>query len=116
MKKQRLITGKEIGDIIKRRRRELGISQQALADELGVSYQQVQRYEAGTNKLYVDNLQQIGAFLQMPIAQFFEGLPDPRPSVPVTNDELKFLKAYRQVKDKGDRALLQRVAKRLASQ
>lgn len=51
MQKKKIKMSKEIGEKIKRRRKELGISQESLAEILGVTYQQVQRYENGTNKL-----------------------------------------------------------------
>ena len=49
MQKKKIKTSREIGEKIKRRRRKLGISQEELAETLGVTYQQVQRYENGTN-------------------------------------------------------------------
>ena len=54
---------KEIGERIKKRRIELGISQEKLAVALGVTYQQVQRYENGTNRLNVENIQLIADIL-----------------------------------------------------
>lgn len=67
-----IITSKEIGETIRNRRKELGISQERLAELLGVSYQQIQRYENGTNKLNVENLQMIDNILSMPVSQFFK--------------------------------------------
>lgn len=112
MKKRRIISGKEIGSVIKKRRRELGISQQSLADEIGVTYQQIQRYESGSNKLNVDNLQAIAGILQMPVTQFFEGL-EPVLSIPVSPDELILLKIYRSIgiKDKISKQFVIKAAK-----
>ena len=110
MKKRRVISGKEIGGIIKKRRRDLGISQQSLADELGITYQQVQRYENGSNKLNIDNLQVIAGILQIPVTTFFEGITESIPSIPVTAEELKLLKVYRGIKDKAARGLVSKVA------
>jgi len=109
MKRRRIITGKELGGIIKKRRKDLGLSQEKLAEELGVTYQQVQRYENGSNKLNVDNLQVIAGILQIPVTTFFEGL-EPELSVPVSPEELKLLKMYRDMKADG-RKLLFNVAK-----
>lgn len=86
------------------------MSQEALAEELGVTYQQVQRYENGTNKLNVDNLQAIAMILHMPVTQFFEGL-EPELAVPVSQEELKLLKTYRDIKSKDGRSLVTQVAK-----
>ena len=72
MQKKKIKTSREIGEKIKRRRRDLGISQESLAEILGVTYQQVQRYENGTNKLNVENIQVIANALSVPLSYFFE--------------------------------------------
>lgn len=64
-------SGKLIGAGIKARRKELGLSQEKLAEALGVSYQQVQRYENGTNLLSTDKLQIIAKVLEVPVSYFF---------------------------------------------
>ena len=63
-------TSKDIGGLIKKRRKELGISQEGLAETLGVTYQQVQRYENGTNRLNVENIQLIAKALSVPVTLF----------------------------------------------
>ena len=65
-------SGKLIGAGIKARRKELGLSQEKLAEALGVSYQQVQRYENGTNLLSTDKLQIIAKVLEVPVGYFFK--------------------------------------------
>src|SRR5574341_1903042 len=70
-KKGVYITSNEIGSLIKKRRSELGISQEELAAALGVTYQQVQRYEGGQNKLNVENIQQVAGALSVPVSYFF---------------------------------------------
>lgn len=65
-------SGKAIGLRIKDRRKELGISQEKLAEALNVSYQQVQRYENGTNMLNTEKLQFIAEFLDVRVSYFFE--------------------------------------------
>ena len=72
MQKRKIKTSREIGEKIKSRRRELGISQEKLAEILGVTYQQVQRYENGMNKLNVENIQVIADALSVPVSYFFE--------------------------------------------
>jgi len=57
------------------RRMMLGMSQTALGDALGITFQQVQKYEKGTNRISASRLQQACDILQVPIAFFFEGLP-----------------------------------------
>lgn len=51
------------------------MSQTTLADALGITFQQVQKYEKGTNRVGASRLQHIASFLSVPIAYFFEGMP-----------------------------------------
>src|SRR5437016_8713665 len=57
------------------RRKMLGMSQEKLGDGLGLSFQQVQKYEKGTNRVGASRLQHIAHILQVPVPFFFEGLP-----------------------------------------
>jgi transcriptional regulator with XRE-family HTH domain len=66
-----------VGDRIRRRRRALGISQDRLGEQLGLTFQQVQKYERGANRVSASKLYQIARALQASIPYFFEGLPDP---------------------------------------
>lgn len=65
---------RRIGERVRARRNEIGMSQQALADRLGVTFQQVQKYEGGVNRIAASRLLDIAAVLEMPVADFFEGL------------------------------------------
>ena len=58
------------------RRMMLSMSQEKLGDALGLTFQQVQKYEKGTNRIGASRLQQISNILQVPVAFFFEGAPD----------------------------------------
>jgi transcriptional regulator with XRE-family HTH domain len=58
------------------RRKMLAMSQTELGDALGITYQQVQKNERGTNRIGASRLQQISHILQVPIAFFFEGAPN----------------------------------------
>lgn len=66
------MTGEIVGARIKKRRTELKISQNKLAEALAVSYQQVQRYENGSNLLDTDKLHKIAEVLGVPVGYFFE--------------------------------------------
>jgi len=57
------------------RRMMLGMSQEKLGDALELTFQQVQKYEKGTNRIGASRLQQISQILQVPVAFFFEGAP-----------------------------------------
>ena len=66
---------RHVGARIRMRRLMLGLSQQKLADALGLTFQQVQKYENGTNKVGAGRLQQMSRTLQVEPAFFFEGAP-----------------------------------------
>jgi len=66
---------RHVGLAIRARRRALGMSQQALARRLGVSFQQVQKYERGSNRVSASRLHAIAAVLETGVAAFFAGLP-----------------------------------------
>jgi len=53
----------------------VAMSQEKLGDALGVTFQQVQKYEKGTNRISASRLQQISLVLQVPVPFFFEGAP-----------------------------------------
>jgi transcriptional regulator with XRE-family HTH domain len=65
-----------VGKRVRMRRMMLGRSQTQLGDALGVTFQQVQKYEKGTNRISASRLQQISETFQVPVEFFFEGLPD----------------------------------------
>ena len=58
------------------RRTLLGLSQTALADSLDLTFQQVQKYEKGSNRIGASRLYQIGRVLDVPVAYFFEDMPE----------------------------------------
>jgi transcriptional regulator with XRE-family HTH domain len=95
------------------RRMMLGMSQEKLGDALGLTFQQVQKYEKGTNRIGASRLQQISDILKVPVSFFFEGAPSPAqadgmeesPSPAyvsdflATSDGLALTKAFTQIKD-----------------
>jgi len=68
-------TDKHVGSRVRMRRMMLGMSQEKLGDALGLTFQQVQKYEKGTNRIGASRLQQISHILQVPVSFFFEGAP-----------------------------------------
>jgi transcriptional regulator with XRE-family HTH domain len=64
------------------RRKILGVSQQQLADSLGLTFQQVQKYERGANRISASKLYAVATALQTPVSYFFEGLADPQTGAP----------------------------------
>ena len=66
---------KHIGSRVRARRIMLGMSQEKLADALGLTFQQVQKYEKGVNRIGASRLLHIAGILDVSIEFFFEGLP-----------------------------------------
>ena len=66
---------KHVGSRVRMRRVLLGLSQEKLGEALGLTFQQVQKYEKGTNRIGASRLQQISKTLQVPPSFFFEGAP-----------------------------------------
>ena len=65
---------RHVGARIRERRIMLGLSQQQMADMIGVTYQQVHKYERGINRISAGRLYEITRVLNVPITYFFEGL------------------------------------------
>ena len=72
---------KHVGSRVRMRRMMLSMSQEKLGDALGLTFQQVQKYEKGTNRIGASRLQQISNILQVPVAFFFEGAPSLSPGL-----------------------------------
>ncbi len=65
-----------VGARIRMRRKILGVSQERLAEDLGLTFQQIQKYERGANRVSASKLYEIAKSLQSSVAYFFEGLAD----------------------------------------
>ena len=105
---------KHVGSRVRMRRMMLGMSQEKLGDALGLTFQQVQKYEKGTNRIGASRLQQISNILQVTPAFFFEGAPNmpghsgglaeaPSPAYVsdflATSDGLALTKAFMRIKN-----------------
>ena len=66
---------KHVGARVRMRRILIGMSQEKLGDALSLTFQQVQKYEKGTNRIGASRLQAIANILQVPVSFFFEGAP-----------------------------------------
>jgi transcriptional regulator with XRE-family HTH domain len=75
---------RHVGSRVRLRRVMLGMSQEKLGEALGLTFQQVQKYEKGTNRIGASRLQQISRTLDVPPAFFFEGAPS---FEPIANSE-----------------------------
>src|SRR5215831_18306235 len=106
---------KHVGSRVRMRRMMLSMSQEKLGDALGLTFQQVQKYEKGTNRIGASRLQQISNILQVPVSFFFEGAPHlpgghssgmseaPSPAYVsdflATSDGLSLTKAFMRIKN-----------------
>jgi transcriptional regulator with XRE-family HTH domain len=65
-----------VGTRLRQRRTLLGMSQEKLAVAVGVSFQQIQKYERGANRVSASRLHQLTRILNVPVGYFFEGMAD----------------------------------------
>jgi len=107
----------------------LKMSQTTLGDGLGITFQQVQKYEKGTNRMAASRLQHISQLLQVPVPFFFEGAPH-LPGQPkgngeeaspayvseflATSDGLALTKAFMQIKEPGLRRRIVELVEQIA--
>jgi transcriptional regulator with XRE-family HTH domain len=114
---QKIVKTREIGAAIRKRRKELGWSQEQLAEKVGVTFQQMQRYENGSTMLNVENVQRIAAILGLPVADFFASDSSLTVEEPVefyfATDEKALLRHYRAITVVADRKLAVKLLKRL---
>ncbi|MBN9440538.1 helix-turn-helix transcriptional regulator [Bosea sp. (in: a-proteobacteria)] len=66
---------RHVGSRVRMRRMLAGVSQEKLGEALGLTFQQVQKYEKGANRISASRLQQIAKMLDVPVSFFFEGAP-----------------------------------------
>ena len=83
---------KHLGNKLKLRRLALGLTQTKVAKAINVTFQQIQKYEKGTNGVSSNRLMQISQFLKVPIIYFFEDYREFKDisSNEVTNDDLNY--------------------------
>jgi transcriptional regulator with XRE-family HTH domain len=120
---------KHVGNRVRMRRKMLSMSQQKLGDAIGLTFQQVQKYEKGTNRIGASRLQQIARVLSVPVPFFFEGAPHP-PGMPqgngpapsptyvteflATTDGLALSKAFSRIKNASLKRSIVRLVEELA--
>jgi transcriptional regulator with XRE-family HTH domain len=94
-----------------------GISQEELGDGIGVSFQAVQKYEQGENRLSASRLFRAATLLEQTVAYFFDELETGKPvdgSADFSRDELDLIRHYRQISSEDVRDHLLQVAKRIS--
>lgn len=122
-KKSPSAINRQVGVRVRIRRLALDMSQQQLAAALGLSFQQVQKYERGTNRIGAGRLQQIADVLQVPASFFFEDfpksgkkvvLPSHIPDFLANADGLALAHAFMRIRDARQRRCLVVLAEAMA--
>jgi transcriptional regulator with XRE-family HTH domain len=105
MPKRKTSHDREIGRRIRVRRQELGLSQTELGNALQVSFQQVQKYEKGTNRISAGRLQELAQVLNVPVTFFFEDLAGSTGGSKISEMlesvyAMRLLKAFSKIRDR----------------
>jgi len=87
-----------VGKRIRHRRWTIGITQQQLAEKVGIKFQQIQKYETGMNRVSASRLWDISEVLGVPVAFFFEGLDGKTPAADDAQDILADKEALQLVR------------------
>lgn len=86
----------QIGLKLREFRQQAGLTQEGLAEELGITFQQVQKYERGVTKVNLIKLQQIAVALKIPVSAFF--LEGSYTALQLSEEEKHLLQSYRKIK------------------
>ena len=111
-----------VGSKLRLRRNLLGLSQTDLGKMLGITFQQIQKYERGSNRIAASRLFKLSEVLVVPVSYFFDGLsPAKAPLATVVNADLlagretgKLVRAYYQIPDTGVRRQIMELMNALA--
>lgn len=94
-----------------------GLSQQKVAQLAGVSFQQIQKYEEGRNRISASRLFEFSVALKVPVARFFEGAgKEPGEIVSFTEEEAKFIADFQKISDESLRQAFGHMITALAAQ
>ena len=118
-------TDKHVGARVRMRRMMLSMSQEKLGDALGLTFQQVQKYEKGANRIGASRLQQICSVLEIPVSLLFEDAPGSSPfEGGMSQDVIDFMEseegvrvvaAFSRIADRKVRRGIVRLAGRIAN-
>jgi transcriptional regulator with XRE-family HTH domain len=100
-----------VGERIRLRRTELGLTQEQLATALDVSYQQIQKYETGANRVSAGRILEIARKLGVDVGYFFEGVSDDDQGLPLEHggrqrSAIELVRKFGQIKDPEVRAAI----------
>jgi transcriptional regulator with XRE-family HTH domain len=109
---------KDIGQHVRMRRLEKSMSQTVMGNHLGITFQQVQKYENGTNRISASRLQRVAEVLEVPIAFFFEiaetALGDKPLAYLQTEGSMRLVRAFAEITNGQARYALVEIAEHLA--
>jgi transcriptional regulator with XRE-family HTH domain len=110
-----------VGERIRVRRTELGLTQEDLARQLGISYQQVQKYETGANRINAGRLYEIANELAVSVAYFFEDFEagKPAPDMPHGGHNraaIELVRNFQEIRDDNLRAAVTSLLKAMRDQ
>ena len=111
---------KVVGRRLRARRLQLGLSQQALGDALGISYQQVQKYEGGVSRIGAGRLQQLAEILDVPVSVFFDERPrgsedgDTAFAFLDTAHSLRLVQAFARISDRPTQECIVQLVEKIA--
>jgi transcriptional regulator with XRE-family HTH domain len=94
-----------VGKKIRARRVEAKISQAMLGQALGIAFQQIQKYEAGINRVTASRLYEIGTILKVPVSYFYDGLQQALKIESPVSDEMMIGRALDRIKHRSRREL-----------
>ncbi|WP_353683982.1 helix-turn-helix transcriptional regulator [Thermodesulfovibrio sp. 3907-1M] len=104
----------KIGETIKKLRKAKGISQMELADRIGITYQQLQKYEKGKSKITIERLIDIAKALDVPVSVFFHEVYEKERKF-YSEDEVILIELYRKLSDAELKKALLKIMKELSS-
>ena len=121
-----------VGNRVRMRRTLLGLNQMHLGDALGISYQQVQKYEVGSNRIGASRLYELTKIFDVPVSYFYEDMPDehgksPRSARPPAGEDpelgimnkretLKLVRGYYQIEDGNIRTCVRELLRAVAAE
>jgi transcriptional regulator with XRE-family HTH domain len=108
---------RHVGARIRERRILLGLTQQQLAELIGVTYQQAHKYERGVNRVSAGRLFQIAKVLSVPMSYFYEGVGegDPQPITPRERMVLEIARNFTGISNERHQEALSQLARALAA-
>ncbi len=105
-----------VGEAIRKGRNLRGLSQEKLGEEIGMTFQQIQKYEKGTNRVAASTLFYISCILDVPISAFYAGIKykeSPLDIFDLSNNEIQLVRTYRFAKDKRQQAHILDILKQI---